>query len=95
MVNDIKYLEPGDLAWFALNEDDLPQMVEIEDVTEGQVAIRVDDGLLVADASKFHLLEKWWGHGPLGDGTGMGPDGFDPDWASKEVKSNDIKGLEK
>jgi len=95
MANDIKDLEPGDLAWFALNEDDLPQMVEIEDVTEGQVAIRVDDGLLVADASKFHLLEKWWGHGPLGDGTGMGPDGFDPDWASKEEKSNDIKELEK
>jgi hypothetical protein len=95
MVNDIKDLEPGDLAWFALNEDDLPQMVEIDDVTPGQVAVQWDGGILVADASKVFLLEKWWGHGPLGDGTGMGPDGFDPDWASKEEKSNDIKGLEK
>ena len=94
MSNDINILEPGDLAWFALNEGDLAQMSEVVEIHDGQVTIKWDNGLLVAEAGKFHTLEKWWGHGPLGDGTGMGPTGFDPDWAEKEEKSNNIKGLE-
>ena len=77
MSNDFKELESGDVVWFSLSENAMPDTAEVEDVTDNQVALRMSDGLLVADVSKFHLLEKWWGHGPLGDGTGMGPDGFD------------------
>ena len=79
MSNEIKDLERGDVVWFALNESDMADTAEVEEVTHGQVSLRWDGGLLVADAKKFHLLEKWWGHGPLGDGTGMGPTGFDID----------------
>jgi len=94
MANDIKDLESGDLAWFSLSEDDMPQIAEVESIVDNFITFKLDRGVLIGDVTKFHLIEKWWGHGPLGDGTGMGPDGFDPDWASKEEKSNDIKDLE-
>jgi hypothetical protein len=103
MSNEFKDLERGDVVWFVLNEGDLADTAEVEEITSSQVTLRWSHGLLVADAKKFHLLEKWWGHGPLGDGTGMGPDGFDINLCSEEdidqfpwlKKSNDIKDLEK
>jgi len=103
MAIDIKDLEKGDLVWFALNEPDMPSMAEVVEVFHNQVTLDWDHGLLVAEASKFHSLEKWWGHGPLGDGTGMGPDGFDIKLCTEEElidfpwlkKINKIKDLEK
>ena len=103
MSIDIMDLEPGDLTWFALRAEDTANMATVEDITDGQIALRWEGGLLVGDVASFHLLEKWWGHGPLGDGTGMGPDGFDVDLCSEEdleefpwlKKSNEIKDLEK
>ncbi len=95
MTNNIKDLEPGDLAWVAVNENDMAHMGTVVEVTPRQISLRLaHDEMIVADPRALFLLEKWWGHGPLGDGTGMGPDGFDPDWAAKEEKSNDIKDLE-
>ena len=85
MSNDIKDLEPGDLAWVAVDENDTANMAMVVEATPNQVSLRLDDdSLLVADPSKLFILEKWWGHGPLGDGTGMGPTGFDIDRCDPE-----------
>ena len=76
--NNGNALSPGDIVWFAATPDEMPQTAEVVPLAGEMILVKRSNEAVSLRKDSIFLLEKWFGHGPFGDGSGMGPDGFDP-----------------